>query len=75
MVVVRARAEEWPAGIGANDLVTARALAPLPVLVEYAAPLLRRGGALVAWKGEPEPRRDRRRPRGCGRAGPGARAR
>ena len=33
------------------DVVTARALAALPVLCEYAAPLLREGGALVAWKG------------------------
>ncbi|HEX2766535.1 MAG TPA: 16S rRNA (guanine(527)-N(7))-methyltransferase RsmG [Candidatus Limnocylindria bacterium] len=33
------------------DLVTARACAPLPVLVEYALPLLRVGGRLVAWKG------------------------
>ena len=49
--VVNARAEAWPEGIGAHDLVTARALAPLNVLVEYAAPLLREGGALVAWKG------------------------
>lgn len=36
---------------GAYNVVTARALASLPVLVEYAAPLLRAGGALVAWKG------------------------
>lgn len=36
------------------DVVTARALAPLTVLVEYAAPLLREGGALVAWKGTPD---------------------
>jgi 16S rRNA (guanine527-N7)-methyltransferase len=49
--VVNARAEGWPAGVDANDLVTARALASLNVLVEYAAPLLREGGALVAWKG------------------------
>lgn len=49
--VVRARAEEWRAGLSACDVVTARALAPLPVLVEYAAPLLRLGGSLVAWKG------------------------
>ena len=39
--VVCARAEEWRDGIGADDVVTARALAPLAVLVEYAAPLLR----------------------------------
>jgi 16S rRNA (guanine527-N7)-methyltransferase len=49
--VVNARAEGWPDGLGANDLVTARALAPLSVIVEYAAPLLRPGGLLVAWKG------------------------
>lgn len=48
---IQARAEAWPEGIGAHDLVTARALAPLAVLVEYAAPLLALGGSLVAWKG------------------------
>lgn len=51
VVVVRARAEEWSEGIGAHDLVTARALAPLAVIAEYAAPLLAMGGAVVAWKG------------------------
>ena len=35
----------------AFDLVAARACAPLPVLAEYALPLIRVGGALVAWKG------------------------
>jgi 16S rRNA (guanine527-N7)-methyltransferase len=53
--VVCERAETWRAGIERCDAVTARALAPLPVIVEYAAPLLRRGGALIAWKGWPEP--------------------
>ena len=55
---VVARAEDWarlaaPLGGGreAYDAVTARAVAALPVLVEYAAPLLRDGGVLVAWKG------------------------
>lgn len=48
---VRARAEEWIDGRGVCDVVTARALAPLAVLVEYAAPLLRDRGVLVAWKG------------------------
>ncbi|HZI91472.1 MAG TPA: 16S rRNA (guanine(527)-N(7))-methyltransferase RsmG [Thermoleophilaceae bacterium] len=50
---VPSRAEEWADAEGAEayDAVTARALAPLPVLVEYAAPLLRRRGSLVAWKG------------------------
>lgn len=47
------RAEAWAAegGHEAYDAVTARALAPLPVLCEYAAPLLSPGGVLVAWKG------------------------
>lgn len=36
------------------DIVTARALAPLAVIAEYAAPLLRQGGVLIAWKGSPE---------------------
>ena len=49
--VVCARAEEWREGSGAHDLVVARALAPLAVLCEYAAPLLEVGGSLVAWKG------------------------
>jgi 16S rRNA (guanine527-N7)-methyltransferase len=53
--VVHARAEAWPAGAEAHDLVTARALAALPVVVEYAAPLLAEGGALVAWRGRRDP--------------------
>jgi 16S rRNA (guanine527-N7)-methyltransferase len=55
---VTARAEEWgavPPGLGggaeAYDSVTARAVASLAVLVEYAAPLLKEGGVLVAWRG------------------------
>jgi len=50
--VLCARAEELDARrFGA---VTARALAPLPVLVEYAAPILDQGGIAVFWKGSPE---------------------
>lgn len=52
--VVHARAEVWPDGLGAFDLVTARALAPLGVVAEYAAPLLRVGGSLLAWRGRLE---------------------
>jgi 16S rRNA (guanine527-N7)-methyltransferase len=50
--VVHARAESWPEGIESFDLVTARALGPLEVVVEYAAPLLTVGGTLVAWRGQ-----------------------
>jgi 16S rRNA (guanine527-N7)-methyltransferase len=46
--VVHARVEQWD---GTVELVSARALAALPVLLEYAAPLLVAGGHLVAWKG------------------------
>ena len=54
---VAARAEEWGAnpppfgGRESYDAVTARAVGPLAVLAEYASPLLREGGVLVAWKG------------------------
>ena len=57
--VVADRAESWSAGIGTRDLVTARALAPLAVLAEYAAPLLREGGVLVAWKGRRDEQEER----------------
>ena len=50
--VVCARAEAWDDGIGTCDVVCVRALAALPVLCEYAAPLLRVGGSLVAWRGQ-----------------------
>lgn len=50
--VIQSRVEEWRDGLGEHDCVCARAVASLPVLIEYAAPLLRRGGTLVAWKGE-----------------------
>ena len=36
---------------GRHQLVTARACAALPVLAEYAMPLLALGGTVVAWKG------------------------
>jgi 16S rRNA (guanine527-N7)-methyltransferase len=51
--VVCLRAEEWAAEAGreSHDAATARAVGPLATLVEYAAPLLRPGGLLVAWKG------------------------
>lgn len=53
--IVWARAEEWQEGISRNDVVVARALAPQPVVLEYAAPLLRMGGALVDWRGRRKP--------------------
>jgi 16S rRNA (guanine527-N7)-methyltransferase len=48
---IGARAEEWREGLASADLATARALAPLDVTLELAAPLLRVGGALVVWRG------------------------
>jgi 16S rRNA (guanine527-N7)-methyltransferase len=49
--VMCTRAEEWRAGRGKSDLALARALAAQAVVVEYAAPLLRLGGALIDWRG------------------------
>lgn len=47
------RAEDWATAHEreAYGAVTARAVAPLAVLAEYAAPLLAPDGVLVAWKG------------------------
>jgi 16S rRNA (guanine527-N7)-methyltransferase len=53
--VVHGRAETWSAGLGRMDIVTARALASLDVVAEYAAPLLGLGGRLVAWRGQRDP--------------------
>jgi len=47
---INLRTENWREGRLANDLVTARAVAPAPVVLEYAAPLLRLGGSLVDWR-------------------------
>jgi 16S rRNA (guanine527-N7)-methyltransferase len=49
--VICTRAEEWREGLNVNDAVVARALGPVPVVLEYAAPLLRVGGSLVDWRG------------------------
>jgi 16S rRNA (guanine527-N7)-methyltransferase len=57
--VVCARAEEWREGLERNDAVLARALAPQPVVLEYAAPLLRLGGTLLDWRGRREPEEER----------------
>jgi 16S rRNA (guanine527-N7)-methyltransferase len=62
--VITARVEAWREGQGKHDLVTARALAPLPIVCEYAAPLMREGGTLVVWKG----RRDQREEEAATRA-------
>jgi 16S rRNA (guanine527-N7)-methyltransferase len=53
------RVEEWTAGREACDVVAVRALAPLAVVAEYAAPLLRAGGTLVAWGGRRDPAAER----------------
>jgi 16S rRNA (guanine527-N7)-methyltransferase len=57
--VIQARAEEWSAGLATGDVVLARALAAQPVVLEYAAPLLRVGGTLVDWRGRREHQSER----------------
>lgn len=58
---VHARAEVHAAagGAGAYQAVTARAVAALTLLLEYAAPFLEPGGVLVAWKGRRDPEEER----------------
>jgi 16S rRNA (guanine527-N7)-methyltransferase len=53
--VIHTRVESWREGLGAFDLLTARALGPLEVVVEYAGPLLALGGTLVVWRGQRDP--------------------
>jgi 16S rRNA (guanine527-N7)-methyltransferase len=55
VTIVNARAEAWQDGLATQDVVTARALGPLSVIVEYAAPLLVEGGRFIAWKGRRDP--------------------
>jgi 16S rRNA (guanine527-N7)-methyltransferase len=57
--VVCSRAETWKEGFGAHDLVLARAVSSQPVVLEYAAPLLAVGGALVEWRGARDPTGER----------------
>jgi 16S rRNA (guanine527-N7)-methyltransferase len=49
--VVNARAEDWPQGALLHDLVTARAVGPQELVLEYAAPLMAPSGRLVDWRG------------------------
>jgi 16S rRNA (guanine527-N7)-methyltransferase len=55
--VAAKRAEE---AAGKHDVVTARALAELPVVLEYAAPLLQQGGTVVAWQGRRDANEEQR---------------
>jgi 16S rRNA (guanine527-N7)-methyltransferase len=68
-VVANARSEELAVGSHREsfDAVTVRAVGRLSTLAELASPLLREGGALVAWKG----RRDEEEERELERAATG----
>lgn len=55
--LVHARAEDMgrdPIHRAGYDFALSRAVAPLPVLLEYTVPLLKLGGKSICWKG-PEP--------------------
>jgi 16S rRNA (guanine527-N7)-methyltransferase len=59
VAVLEGRAEVWGRDAGHRDrydLAVARAVAPLPVLLEYALPFVREGGRLAAQKGSAAPR-------------------
>jgi 16S rRNA (guanine527-N7)-methyltransferase len=68
-----ARAEAWPDGLGAFDLITARAVGPPAVVAEYAAPLLRVGGTAVLWRGRRDPSEEAAAASAAGRLGLDAR--
>lgn len=57
VTVLRGRAEEKAvvSEVGEADVVTSRAVAPLDRLAKWSAPLLRRGGRMVAIKGSRAP--------------------
>ena len=53
IAAIHARAEELPAEMrGKFNIVTARAVAPLNILCEYALPYLKKGGSFIALKGQ-----------------------
>ena len=55
LTAVQSRIEDLPRVYGGRfDLVVARALSSLPVLLEYASPLLIKNGLLIVSKGRPE---------------------
>lgn len=66
---VYARVEAWEEGIGAHDVAVARAVGPQPVVLEYAAPLLRVGGTLVDWRGQRDSEEEEMSLRACGELG------
>jgi 16S rRNA (guanine527-N7)-methyltransferase len=66
VTVLNARAEE---ATGQHDVVIARALAELPVVLEYAAPLLRDNGTAVVWRGRRDPHEERRAARAASELG------
>lgn len=54
VTVIRGRAEEGPVRKAASgaDIVTSRAVAPLGKLAKWSLPLVRKGGEMIAMKGE-----------------------
>lgn len=54
VTVIRGRAEEVPIkkAVAGADIVTSRAVAPLGKLAKWSLPLVRRGGEMIAMKGE-----------------------
>jgi 16S rRNA (guanine(527)-N(7))-methyltransferase RsmG len=49
--VVERYVQQWPEGVGKCDVATSRKVAPLKNMMEWSAPLLRRGGYVALWPG------------------------
>jgi 16S rRNA (guanine(527)-N(7))-methyltransferase RsmG len=56
--VVERYVQQWPEGVGRCDVATSRKVAPLKTMVEWSAPLLKRGGCVALWPGTKDFARD-----------------
>jgi len=56
--VVEGYVQQWPEGVGKCDVATSRKVAPLKTMMEWSAPLLKRGGCVALWPGTKDHARD-----------------
>jgi 16S rRNA (guanine527-N7)-methyltransferase len=56
--VVEGPLQDWSEGVGACDVVTSRKMGRPNTIVEWSAPLLSPGGAVVLWQGRRDPAKE-----------------
>ena len=67
--IVPGRAQKWMAGIGACDIVTLRKMRAPETVLEWAAPLVAPGGAVVVWENDRDPLVEERAAAGARKVG------